>query len=71
MTTTTKPPALVGWRKLVAFTLALSSIVGLALLGRLTVESSAGIAALLGVYVGGNAANARARAKGDCDGRTA
>ena len=71
MTTTTKPPALAGWRKLVAFALALVALVALALLGRLTIESAGGVVALLTAYVGGNAANARARAKGDCDGRTA
>jgi len=69
--TTTKPPALAGWRKLIAFSMALVALVALVALGRLDAVAGGVLVSLLGVYSGTNAANARARAKEAKDGRTA
>ena len=71
MTVETKPPALAGWRKLLAFALSLGTFAGLVLSGCPPLQAAGGVAMLLVPFVGANVVNARARAKGGGDGRTA
>ena len=64
----TKRRLLLGWRKFIAYSLALLALVVLSLLNKLTAEAVTGLGLLLGAYVGSNAATHFAKTKDKTNG---